>query len=249
MVPHMKAEQRKELETNTLADRMGQAMQKAKAAPRRAVLLYGTIGAVCLVAVFLFYRYLDSTRLESSEGWRDFHDGQKGLLEMVATKENNAGKAARLQIAWFIYWEQGIKLLGQSQDAGTKNLEAAVIEYKEIQKLCVDDAIFEPQAMLGQAVCEESLTIKDASYLDKAKRSYEELHKKYEKSAEGKFAKERLDAIGKKGSTVADTYVRLQDVVRGPGGFGGGFPGMQNPHDPDQMEQLKKMIEEMKKKK
>ncbi len=242
----MKAEQRKELETNTLADKMGVAMQKAKAASRRAVLLYAGLGLACLVVVFFAYRYFDTQKAEASETWVELHDGQRGLLEKVATKENAAGKAARLQIAWFLYWEQGIKLLGHNQEAGLKALEAAAVEYKEIQKLCADDPIFEPQAMLGQAVAEECLTVKDATYLEKAKRSYEEIQKKYEKSAEARFAKERLDEI-KKGNHVADTYVRLQDVIRGPGGFGGGgFPGMNDPHSkltPEQREMLQKMLQ------
>ena len=245
----MKAEERKELETNTLADKMGQAMLKAKEASRRTMLMYAAIGAGCLVALFFGYRFFDSAKVESSETWVAFHDGQRGLLENVASKENSAGKAARLQIAWFVYWEQGVKLLGHDMPAGTKALETAVAEYKAIQKLCADDPIFEPQAMLGQAVAEECLTIKEASYLDKAKRSYEELHKKYENSAEGKFAKARIDAITKAGNTVANTYVELQDVVRGQGGFPGGFPGgMQNPHDPEQLQRLQKMIEAMQKK-
>ncbi len=245
----MKAEQRKELETNTLADKMGHAMQKAKAASRRTVMMYASIGTAILVIIFLVYRYYDSAKAERSEAWLELHDGQRGLLEKVATKDNAAGKAARLQIAWFIYWEQGVKLLGFNQEAGIKSLETAVAEYKDIQKLCEDDPIYEPQAMLGRAVAEECLTIKDASSLDRAKKSYEELYAKYEKSAEGRYAKERIDAITKKGSTVADTYVRLQDAIRGQGGFPGGFPGMNNPHNPAQMEQLRKILEEMKSKK
>src|SRR2546423_10961629 len=48
-VPHMKAEHRKELETNTLADKMGTVMQRVKTGRRGTFFLYVAAGDVLVI--------------------------------------------------------------------------------------------------------------------------------------------------------------------------------------------------------
>src|SRR5437870_3003389 len=98
----MKAEQRKELETNTLADRMGQAMQRVKASPRRTFLIYLVILALIVVGLYVGIRWRITSQLQSSQQWIQlYHGSQNNLFSLGnAEKTTPAGKAARLQVAW-----------------------------------------------------------------------------------------------------------------------------------------------------
>jgi hypothetical protein len=199
----MKAEQRKELETNTLADRMGLVVQKVKGSQRRTFFIYLGVVAGVLFALFFAYRWWKTEGAQASLNWVQLHDGTKAQLDHLATLPNEQGKAARFQLAWFKYWEDGVKSLGVNPHGGILSMKEARDEYQALAKLCKDDAVFEPQAMLGEAVCEESLAIQDRKRLVKAKELYEALvnHEKYgdaagdKISAEAKFAKGRLEIL------------------------------------------------------
>src|SRR5438105_1396043 len=104
----MKAEQRKELETNTLADKMGHMMQRVKTSQRRTYVTYGLIAAAVVVAAWLGYRWYTSDVAERSMQWVSFYDGAGGQIdELAKLKESNVAKAARFQNAWNEYWNFG----------------------------------------------------------------------------------------------------------------------------------------------
>ena len=111
----MKAEQRKVLETNTLADKMGQVVQTVKGGTRKSILIGAGVAAVVIVGSFLGYRWYVTDRLEASAKWVSFYDGARAQMDILEQSEGEAGKAARFQIAWFHYWELGVKALGANQ--------------------------------------------------------------------------------------------------------------------------------------
>ena len=53
----MKAEHRKELETNVLANRMGRLLETAKQKPQRGTVMWILFGVAVLVVVFLVARW------------------------------------------------------------------------------------------------------------------------------------------------------------------------------------------------
>src|SRR5947209_7600143 len=109
----MKAEHRKELQTNILADRMGRLVQRMKERPKKRILLYVVLGAVILVGLFIFSRIRSTSALTESEHWAMVEDGfKKDIDDLIKDfPETNAGKAARFQYAWLATWDLGLKIL------------------------------------------------------------------------------------------------------------------------------------------
>jgi hypothetical protein len=225
----MKAEQRKELETNTLADKVGQAMQRVKGSSRRSALIYLLVGAALLLALFFTYRWYVLGKTEASFQWLMLDDGSFKHLEQLEQQQTPAGRAARFQIAWIVYWEEGVRMIGIDQPGAMKKLREASIRYKDLAKECADadDKIFEPQALLGVAVCEETRAVQDIALLGQAKESYKAVVDKYKDSAEGIFAQKRLDLMNDKTKFAAlqEIYEKLQKDLQIPGAAHGFAPG------------------------
>jgi hypothetical protein len=215
----MKAEHRKELETNTLADRMGHVMQRVKTGRRSTFFIYVIVGAVLVVGLYFAYFTYISGKQETSERWIFLDDGGMKNLGDLATKEPESmpGKAARFQMAWIAYWELGVKRLGAEPEDAKQKLNFASDSYKTLIKDCADDELFEPQALLGFAVVEETKAIVDTTFLLKALEAYkavvEKSENKYMNTAEGKFAQERIDILKdeKKRNELAAVYTDLRD--------------------------------------
>jgi hypothetical protein len=214
----MKAEQRKELETNTLADRMGKVVQRVKTSPRRTFFTYLFIIAVLAGAAWYGWRLWSEARVTESAKWVQLYDGAGNHIEfLLRDKESNPGKAARFQAAWLLYWDFGVKMLATNSEGSLQSLKEAGEMYKKLAEECKDDKVFEPQALLGRAVVEETFAVQDRKRLDKAKVFYEEIVEKHAKSAEGKYAQERLERLkANKGRDLINTYETLQRLLGVP---------------------------------
>jgi hypothetical protein len=200
----MKAEQRKELETNALADRMGHLVQRVKTQQRRTTLYWAIMVAVLFIVVFVAIRWFYTTRTENSRRWVGLEIGARtqyfpetpGLDALTKDNpETNQGKAARFQVAWFFYWELGIKRLGIESGDALKKLETAGALYTKLAEECADDPVWEPEALYALAVIEETRSVQEikvAEHLEIAKRRYEDVLKKHKESARGKLADQWL---------------------------------------------------------
>jgi hypothetical protein len=228
----MKAEQRKELETNALADRMGRAVKRMKAQPRRATLYY-VIGAVALfIVLFVIFRTYQVNRQENSQFWHYLYNGTRPALGGIIEQrpDGNQGKAALFEFAWFKYWDAGLRRIGVGN--GTEALmamdEAAQL-YEKLAKDCEGDPVWEPEAMYGLAAIEETRAVQNLDHLEAAKKRYEELASKYPKSARGQLAKEWVENYddAKKRQELTSLYQELRTELGVPdlvapkkGGFG-----------------------------
>lgn len=219
----MKAEHRKELETNTLADKMGQAVQRVKTGRRGTYLTYLLVVVAVLIGAWFLYAYVTASRQERSDAWLRFDDGSAKNLDYLSKIEPTtpAGKAARLQLAWVHYYHGGIKFMGTDPNGALQMLKIAGDEYRKLAEESKDtDPLVEPQALLGIAVVEEAKTIQDASFLDKAAEAYKAVlergDQKYKDTVYGKFAQERLDQLkdAKKRAEIAALYTELQRDFR-----------------------------------
>jgi len=210
----MKAEHRKELQTNILADRMGRFVQRMKERPKRRVVLYVVLVAVIAVGLFIFSKFRSTAALEESDHWMWLEDGFKPYMDELREKypETNAGKAARFQYAWLALWDVGEKILGDNPVEALGNLEVAESLYLKLKKDCDGDSIWEPEALYGLAVIEETraIRLKDrAEHLSAALKQYKNLADKHKNSARGKLAQQRAEAIEKRGKEIADFYDQL----------------------------------------
>ena len=213
----MKAEHRKELETNTLADRMGHMVQRVKTSQRRTVLTYVLITVGAVVAVWLGYRWWYSGVEEASERWFRFYDGAGPHLALIMESDPKSvpGKAARLQIAWFLYWNEGVKWVGADPRRSITNLREASKAYAALVDDCEGDKVLQPQAMLGQAAAEETLAVLNPANLKKATELYQALVDKHGTSAEAHFARQRLEILNdaKKSAELADNYAQIDKLL------------------------------------
>jgi hypothetical protein len=221
----MKAEQRKELETNALADRMGHLVQRMKTQPRRTATYWVLGGVVVFVVVFFAVRSFQLGRTESSHNWVVIDMGSRLAMTqeypgtdalMQASAESNQGKTARFQRAWIIYWEAGVKLLGVDPDGAIKALEESRSNYAKLAEDCADDPYWEQEAMYALAVIDETLAVQNRDSLDRARDRYEELAKKHEKSARGQLAKDWLANYEKadKQRDLKDFYKEMQTAFK-----------------------------------
>jgi hypothetical protein len=188
----MKAEQRKELETNALADRMGHLVQRMKTQPRRSTMYY-VIGCIAVILAVAFgVRWYSLSREENSHRWGLLDNASQGFLNELATQgETNPGKAARFQTAWIRFWEFGIKRLAVDNGMGAMDkLAEARDTYKKLAEDCAGDPVWEPEAMYALAVIEETHAVQNLDALENAKKLYEDLAKKHKESARGKLADE-----------------------------------------------------------
>jgi hypothetical protein len=232
----MKAEQRKELETNALADRMGHLVKRMKTQPRRATMYY-VLGAIAIVLIgFAAVRWFQYSRDEASKRWMFFNIGTQDHLAELAQKdaETDPGKAARFEFAWYLYWELGLKRLGHGDgQAGLENMQKAAAQYDKLATMCAGDKIWEPEAMYALAVIEETHAVVNPEYLDKARVRYEELAKKYPKSARGELAEAWVKNY--------DNKEKKQELTQ----F---YAEMQSQLDIRDPNAIKKMIEQLQKK-
>lgn len=194
----MKAERRKELQTNTLADSLGRLSQRMKTRPRRSLLV---ILLVILVGGggWVFNQWRKGTAAENSELWSKLDDGQKKYIDDLKSNypTQNVGKAARFQFAWLAFWSQGVKLMGGDSKLAYRNLNIAKRVYTDLMEECKDDPVWEPEALYHLAVIEETLAAYDRDHLKEAQKLYAGLanHPKYQDSAYGQMARERAKLL------------------------------------------------------
>jgi hypothetical protein len=194
----MKAEHRKELETNTLAEGMGRLVQRMKERPRRSMVGYVIAAIAVFIALLLVLRWYHLSRLEATEYWAELEDGRKQLLDKLISKAatTNAGKAALLEKSWIVFWEEGMKGLGHSPNTAMDRLEKAYGDYSMAAELCAGNPTFEPEARYAMAIIEETKALIDGEKrLSSARDLYEQLHQKHEASAFGKLAGERAKLL------------------------------------------------------
>lgn len=214
----MKAEERKELETNALADRMGQVVRRVRQGPSRKTVLISLLILVGLIGWFIYARRGRLFREEQSKIWVDFE--KAGLPNPEAFLQRYPKKPqadmARFQIHWINLWEGGIKLLGARPALALENMEVLREEYEALAKKNEKDPVLRPEALHALAVIAETRAILDqpgkSTNLDRALELYDELAKKHKESAYGKLAAERVELLSdeKSRKAVADFYLGLQ---------------------------------------
>jgi hypothetical protein len=217
----MKAEHRKELETNSLAEGVGKLIQQVKKPKDRSLVIYLVI-AVVVVGLLSLYALVRSRRVEQgAEYWLYLDNGGRGLLSELMKESNaetNQGKSARLQFAWIKFWENGVKSIGSEPDNAMRMLDGLVKEYRELADSCKGDPVFEPEALYAMAVIEETRAIQDRRQLDVALQKYKDLAKDHPKSAHGIEAAKRVEVLEdpRKRAEIVQFYQDMQQSLRVP---------------------------------
>jgi hypothetical protein len=219
----MKAEHRKELQTNALADRMGRMVQRIKTPPNRRSVLWMVVVLVVVVAGLVFLWRWNSKRSLMSSLWvetdqarlllltRDNRVVQSELLTDYATTK--PGVAARFQFAYTMLWDRGVKLLAGQPTLALKSINNAERQFKELHEECKDDPVLGPEAAYALAVIEEARAVEDRNNLDKAKQAYQDVANRYKASAAGRAAGERAKYLEDNAIQIGEFYASLQNAV------------------------------------
>jgi tetratricopeptide (TPR) repeat protein len=206
----MKAEHRKELQTNALAQQIARLVEGARSKPNTRTLLI--LGAVALVILLFFgWRYFSGKSTETvSQRWRQLYDATSvQAIDEVAeqAKGTDPGLVAELRLAR-IELKDGLSELGSParHAAAVKKVEGAAAKYEQLaqqtRKLL---PVQIQEALLNAGKAQESL-----GKLDSALGHYEKLAGTYPQSEAGKWAAERAKKIKEQREKLQDFYKDLQ---------------------------------------
>ncbi len=219
----MKAEHRKELQTNLLADRMGRLVQGIKAGPRASSAFAWVIAALVVIVVVGYY-FAARRNAQQSEQWarllnepgmdsRDHASYYAGLARQ--NPGTLAGRTARFQEARILlnrglttYYAPGAH--GQA----VKDLRDAGKLYQELLGESQGSDVLKQEALLGAAKVEETLSAEPnpdkpeekLGSLDRALTFYQRLADNYPNSSDGERAKKRVEEL-----TNQETRARMED--------------------------------------
>ena len=222
----MKAEHRKELQTNFLADRMGRLMQGMKAGPQTSgsvviwVLAALTIGTIVAwyVAGMNSNRSPLWVRFEKDSADRDL-EGLRSLA--ISNPGTLPARAARFQRARVSLQEGLANLYSNQREAAVSQVKQARHLYADLAQECTDDPILAPQALMGAAKAEEALagipkgddSAESLGSVDKALEYYHRLAKDYPNSFLAKAAQERIDNLEKSRDDADKFYQEMRKLI------------------------------------
>jgi hypothetical protein len=195
----MKAEHRKELQTNKLADMLGRTVRKVRSTSGVPWLKIA-LAALVVGGVVLGFILWNNKKKANSELWVDVDSGTIASLEKLGDdqspyKDSNQGKVARFEIAYEYLWTIGIKNLAAKPPLAQQAILLALDRYENLAKECKGDpvyAVLEQEALYSVAVAWEALAAFDEKLLENALQSYQELAKgEHAKSAYGQMAQKR----------------------------------------------------------
>jgi hypothetical protein len=206
----MKAEHRKELETNALADRVGRVVQGMKQAPQKRTVLWMLLAGVAVIIVLFFWRRGVQQAEDNSKYWMVFADGFGPNLQQLVKEEpqSNQAKAVEYESNYAILRDM-LRFLATEPKLVLANLDTIELRYRELAKLCQDDKVLLPEALFAQAVIEETRIIKDDDKWKAALTAYKEVAEKHKDSAFGKLAAKRVEILEN-----SDKRLELLNVYR-----------------------------------
>lgn len=216
----MKAEHRKELQTNLLADRLGRFYQSLREGTwkvhpsTKAWIITGAVVAV--VALLIGWRYYSGSVTKSTSAeWMQIDDATSlSDLEKIVEKDpkGKATRAARFQVAR-IYLRRGmehfVSTAPNAREDALSDLDKAAEHYATLADQAKDTPLLEQEALLGVAKAKEA-----RNELDAAREAYQKLASKYPQSVNGKEAAKRLEKLDKDKEQVAAFYKKLDELAK-----------------------------------
>jgi hypothetical protein len=241
----MKAEERKDLETNALARGVGTLVDRAKSG-RWNYRLIGLVLLVVLVGGSAWYLWSVSQR-GTSQQWTDLARANTQVdLKKVADDhpDSTAGRVARLQLARIQLGPEGIaQLSDRNREKRTKGIESVESARKDLTKLAdefADDKAL--QAASLQAAAEAELALvgipQDGSpasrgSVDKAVELYRKVAMALgEGTPAGEEAKKRADELARNKDQIENVGRTLHDYLSVSSSFTAPIPGLDGPKLP-----------------
>jgi hypothetical protein len=229
----MKAEHRKELQTNVLADRMGKLVESLKNPPSTSSVVFWVIAGLAVVTVvawFWFSRPSETgamlwARLDSETFNRPpdyYSEGResevvKNLSDIAKAQPRSvASRTARFQEARFLL-PMGLKsLVSPFRTEAHRQLQQARDLFADLAKESGDNPMLMQEAFLGAGKAEEALigvidkdSGKSVGDIDRAKEFYRKARDLNAETYLGKTAARHLELLEKDPTQVVKFYTDL----------------------------------------
>lgn len=232
----MKAEHRKELETNLLADRLGRIVQTVKSGPRmmsRFNFFLAVMAILVLVlGAYIFHRVLVTRADAEVNNWKYLELGKNNMVSFLGKPTpgekdadlGNASKIARLQIGRLLLWNLGVHNLGDKRSymnlpnatEAFKYIENAKNLFESLEKACEKDVQWLSEIKYSLAVIEEVRALKNPQHLELAQSKFKKVATDFSKSNFGPLAEKRADDLEKNAEELKKFYKELGEALSVP---------------------------------
>jgi hypothetical protein len=203
----MKAEHRKELETNNLADKLGGFVQSFKEGPSRNAIIYGSLVGVAIV-LFLVYRLVSANATSNdSARWLNWDQiATREALDSFISENNDTeqGRLARFERARLDLVDGLSKLGSLGRADAIKSVRRAAEAYEKLAGESGNSPQLTQEALLNAAKARESL-----GEYDQAKQLYGRLARDFPQSLKGKNAAEQIKALDAAGPELEELKQQL----------------------------------------
>jgi hypothetical protein len=204
----MKAEERKHLKENELAERLGKLWQYLASGSTTNTIIWGLI--LVGLALTIGWRYYSSHSFRTSSAEWSAVERANSAAELEQIIKDNPGKVvarvAKVHLTRYQMDDALARVAGPSSEDRIKAadaLTAVYTRYSEIAKEFSDQPELVQEALMGVAKADEVLAAipkvdspkEPRETLDAAQEAYEELAKRYPESYFGKQAKKRAEEI------------------------------------------------------
>lgn len=218
----MKAEQRKRLEKNELAERLHRWWQGDDSGKTSSALwLSIAVGVLVLLLIIAWRYYREVSAKNRSAAWKQLELASSvSDLEaiMEAQRGTVVGRAAKVQLARLLL-NEGLNQLASDlqRSRAIENVERARDLYRELSEEARDDGTIRREALLSAAKAEETLlavpkadkTEGVRGSLDQAIEWYEKAASEYPETPEGRAAADRLKKLREHREDVQRFYTEL----------------------------------------
>jgi hypothetical protein len=190
----MKAEHRKELESNVLVEKLTKAYQGIKQGPSRSSLVWIVL-LVVVVVVFVAWRWFSSSSSASNSArWMKLDDAVFPEQLETLTNEKDFHGTTQGRLAQFKearrHLREGLKELGQNKTKGGEQIREGIKIYEDQLKDSGPTPILRQEALLGAARGHEAL-----GQIDKAREYYERVRKDHPGTQAAKDAEKQLERL------------------------------------------------------
>lgn len=221
----MKAEHRKELERNALAERMGQMAGAVKGGTSRNALIGWGIFLLLVAGLFFYSYHAKNALAKRSAMWTslDMAGTITNVEKLVGESAGTiAGRTARFEEARYRL-QFGVGNLGNADQvaAAVEGLKRARELYETLTPESKDTPLLAQEALMGAAKAEESLSGSPREpgspekwgSLDRALEMYDKLAADYADSFQGKTAADRAKQIRDNRAAIESFYLDLSQRV------------------------------------
>jgi predicted negative regulator of RcsB-dependent stress response len=213
----MKAEHRKELQTNTLSATLASWLESLRAGPTTGSVIFWAF-ILLAIGCIVGWRYYSASALEARSAlWTKVENATspKELLEIAeANPGTPAARAARFESAR-LQLRQGLeKILSNleiEREEAWKDVKAAEEEYGRLAAELTEHPVLVQEALFGLAKAREG-----QGNIDGALEAYEKLTKKYGETPLGKIAAEQMDKLKANSDQAKEFYAKLREIAPPP---------------------------------